>query len=109
MTTIEKQLSSLDYDELNEVVQKASQLRDMRKKEAQQETIQKIRDLVVKRGFTMDELLGTKARRVVRKMAKSAKYRNPSNPDQTWTGQGRKPNWLVAELGKGKDIAQFSA
>ncbi len=22
------------------------------------------------------------------------KYRNPNNPEQTWTGRGKKPNWL---------------
>lgn len=27
------------------------------------------------------------------------KYRNPANPDQTWTGRGRSPIW-VAELQK---------
>lgn len=24
-----------------------------------------------------------------------AKFRNPANPDQTWTGRGKKPNWLT--------------
>ncbi len=24
-----------------------------------------------------------------------AKYRNPTNPDQTWTGRGKKPGWLT--------------
>lgn len=24
-----------------------------------------------------------------------AKYRNPANPEQTWTGRGKKPNWLT--------------
>ena len=24
-----------------------------------------------------------------------AKYRNPANPDQTWTGRGKKPGWLT--------------
>ncbi|MCB1766993.1 MAG: H-NS histone family protein, partial [Candidatus Competibacteraceae bacterium] len=22
------------------------------------------------------------------------KYRNPADPDQTWTGRGKMPNWL---------------
>lgn len=26
-----------------------------------------------------------------------AKYRNPSNPDQTWTGRGKKPGWLTED------------
>jgi DNA-binding protein H-NS len=24
----------------------------------------------------------------------SPKYRNPNNPAQTWTGRGKKPNWM---------------
>jgi len=24
-----------------------------------------------------------------------AKYRNPANPEQTWTGRGKKPGWLT--------------
>lgn len=24
-----------------------------------------------------------------------AKYRNPANPEQTWTGRGKKPAWLT--------------
>lgn len=26
------------------------------------------------------------------------KYRNPKNPEETWTGRGRKPRWLTAAL-----------
>jgi len=26
----------------------------------------------------------------------AAKYRNPSNPDQTWTGRGVSPTWVQA-------------
>jgi DNA-binding protein H-NS len=28
----------------------------------------------------------------------AAKYRNPSNPKETWAGRGHKPRWLVAAL-----------
>ena len=40
--------------------------------------------------------------------AKPAKYANPEDKSQTWTGQGRKPNWLVAKLGKGAALADFT-
>jgi DNA-binding protein H-NS len=43
-----------------------------------------------------------------KKTAKVApKYRNPDDPGQTWTGRGRKPNWLVAELEAGRDQEDF--
>ena len=35
------------------------------------------------------------------------KYANPEDKSQTWTGQGRKPNWLVAKLDKGAKIDEF--
>ena len=35
------------------------------------------------------------------------KYRNPANPDETWAGRGRKPQWLVDEISKGKSVEDF--
>ena len=36
------------------------------------------------------------------------KYANPEDPSQTWAGRGRKPNWLVAKLKKGANMADFA-
>ena len=35
------------------------------------------------------------------------KYINPANPSQTWSGRGKRPNWLVDELNKGKQLEDF--
>jgi DNA-binding protein H-NS len=35
------------------------------------------------------------------------KYRNPDQPSETWTGRGKKPRWLVAQLRLGKRIDDF--
>jgi DNA-binding protein H-NS len=32
------------------------------------------------------------------------KYRNPSNPAETWSGRGKQPAWVVAELKSGKNL-----
>lgn len=29
------------------------------------------------------------------------KYRNPANPEQTWTGKGRQPEWFKSALAAG--------
>ena len=33
-----------------------------------------------------------------------AKFANPANPAQTWTGRGRKPRWIEAALSSGKSL-----
>jgi DNA-binding protein H-NS len=35
------------------------------------------------------------------------KYRNPSNPSETWAGRGAQPRWLVAALKGGKKMTDF--
>ena len=35
------------------------------------------------------------------------KYRNPANPAETWTGRGKHPRWLAAQLAKGKKLEDF--
>jgi DNA-binding protein H-NS len=32
---------------------------------------------------------------------KAAKYRNPDNPNETWVGAGKQPQWFKAQLEKG--------
>ena len=35
------------------------------------------------------------------------KFRNPKQPSETWTGRGKKPCWLTAQLKSGKPIDDF--
>jgi DNA-binding protein H-NS len=35
------------------------------------------------------------------------KFRNPTQPSETWAGRGKKPRWLSAELELGKQIDDF--
>ncbi|WP_101067686.1 H-NS histone family protein [Roseovarius salinarum] len=51
-------------------------------------------------GFSLNDLQGGAG-----KGSKGApKYRNPENPEQTWTGRGRKPNWVIEALENGKSL-----
>src|SRR4030081_2310478 len=36
-----------------------------------------------------------------------AKYRNPDNSADTWSGRGKQPRWLVAQLKSGKKLDHF--
>ena len=36
------------------------------------------------------------------------KYFNPNQPSETWSGRGKQPRWLVAQLRSGRRIEDFS-
>ena len=38
----------------------------------------------------------------------AAKYRNPNDASQTWSGRGRQPVWLVALLAEGKKLEDLA-
>src|SRR5476649_2212503 len=35
------------------------------------------------------------------------KYRNPTEPSETWSGRGKRPRWLAAALKTGHTIEEF--
>jgi DNA-binding protein H-NS len=35
------------------------------------------------------------------------KYRNPANAKETWTGRGKQPRWLAAEVAGGRKLEEF--
>jgi DNA-binding protein H-NS len=35
------------------------------------------------------------------------KYRNPGQPGETWSGRGKQPRWLTAQLRTGKKLNDF--
>jgi DNA-binding protein H-NS len=61
----------------------------------------KVAALAASHGFSLAELFGAKSAKSV------AKYANPEDATDTWSGRGRKPNWLVARLKKGAKLAEF--
>lgn len=62
----------------------------------------KLADMAAKAGFSVGELFGNG--RGAKRGSAEIKFRNPKDPTQTWTGRGRRPNWL-AEFGD--DIERF--
>jgi DNA-binding protein H-NS len=51
-------------------------------------------------GFSLSELTGTAAPR--KRAPASAKYANPADSSDTWSGRGRKPRWFDAAIKAGK-------
>ena len=70
-----------------------------------QTTKEQLRQMAEKAGFDIKDLFG---RRGSPKGTGAAKYRNPKDSAQTWTGRGRKPNWLVDAVKKGAKLESFA-
>jgi DNA-binding protein H-NS len=68
-------------------------------------TKEALRAMAEKHGFNLNELFG---KRGGKRGPSEVKYRNPKDTSQTWTGRGRKPNWLVDALKKGTKIDSFA-
>ena len=90
--------------------------------------IKRMQKMAADEGLSLDDLLegstpasaeakpATKrGRRPGTKTAKAAKpvpvvkYRNPTNPDQGWSGRGRKPQWALDWIAQGKSLDELAA
>lgn len=79
----------------SQVTRAVSSFEDRKKKEALAELEEKARSM----GFSLAELTGTS---VPRKRAPAgAKYANPANRSETWSGRGRKPRWFADAIASG--------
>lgn len=96
-------LKKLTQVQLNDLIQRA----ERRKDEIAQESVQKIRDRILKlladEGLTFEQVFGGKRGRNKTKGSKvKPKYRNPADPTQTWAGRGKRPRWFADALAAGK-------
>ena len=99
-------LDGMRYVELVDLQRKIEIAISERKQSEREELRRQIEELAQNSGFEVDEVVG--GQRSSRKGAKIApKYRNPKNPSETWTGRGRQPRWLAAELNRGKKLESF--
>ena len=70
--------------------------------------------LAMSLGYAIEELINVRADSGVGKPAKrrkrvrvAAKYRDPENKRQTWSGRGRMPRWLADRTKRGQSVADF--
>ena len=95
------------YAELLELRQRVDAALLDRKSSEERELKQKLEALAAESGFSMSDLFGGK--KVGKKgSVGAAKFRNPKDSSQTWTGRGRKPNWLVDALKKGVKLESLA-
>lgn len=98
MPKIELNAMSLsELKDLNRDVMKAiANYEDRKKREALAALEEKAREF----GFSISELTGVRPTRT--RASAVAKYANPHNSEETWSGRGRKPRWFQEALDAGK-------
>lgn len=94
-----KNLENMSYAELAKMQAEIERMK-IEKHDAERSSIrQKLIDTAKQAGFDIQELFG-KGRKG--KGSVAVKYRDPSNPENTWTGRGRVPRWMTAATRGGK-------
>ena len=104
-TVARSELDGMSYKQLLDLEEKIQNAIAVKRDEEKATVKAALFDLATKHGFSVDELYGKRGKA---KGASVTKYRNPDNPAETWTGRGRKPNWLVAKLKRGGKIEKFA-
>ena len=99
-------VDKLSYKQLLDLQTRISKAIDARKQEEKLELKRRMTELAAASGFEIGEVLG-KQRGVRKGSTVAPKYRHPKDPSLTWTGRGRQPNWLTAELKKGRKLDSF--
>lgn len=70
------------------------------------EALAELEETARKMGYSLADLTALAGKKTRKPVA--AKYANPANAAETWTGRGRKPKWVEAALASGKSLADLA-
>jgi DNA-binding protein H-NS len=110
-------LEKMSVAALRKVVESATALIDQKTEGEKRTFIEEVRVRAKNLGVSITDLLGKSVPKPVKKVppkkrggvraSPPIKYKGP-NPDDTWTGRGRRPRWLVALEAEGKDRKDYA-
>lgn len=103
-----------DYsdEQLREAAAAISEELESRVDQRRREAAQEIKRLAAEAGIPLEELTsiggkGKKGNGEGKRAIVEPKYRNPGNPDETWSGRGRKPKWIEVFLTSGRELSEI--
>lgn len=77
------------------------------KRRAKKDAKQAAEAAAAKFGFSLTELMPGAAGKGAKRKTGAAKYANPANPAETWTGKGRQPKWYKDAVAGGTDPSKL--
>ena len=106
-------LSSFNVDQLTDLVGKAQSEMASRERQRRKDLRVELERRVTAEGYKMGDIfpeLGKSGANATGRRKMPAKFRNPQNPEETWTGIGRSPKWVEAIMSeRGIDMAAFKS
>ena len=103
-------LADMSLNDLKDLLKKIPSEIKRRTQEAQdaakEAAIEKLKEIAKEHGYSLEELTGKKKSKGAKgpRGPVAAKYANPVNREETWTGRGRQPKWVQAALVSGKSL-----
>jgi DNA-binding protein H-NS len=97
MARASNNLDGMSYAELAQMQTRIERLKIEKQNAERAELRERIAAMVKEHGFEMRDIFGRG-----RKGSVAVKYRDPQNPQNTWTGRGRMPRWMIAATKGGK-------
>ncbi|MDT1064046.1 H-NS histone family protein [Paracoccus sp. CPCC 101403] len=94
-------IDALDLKELKALRSKLDRAIDGFEAKQKQKAMEAIRVAAQEHGFALKDLLSDEG---LKTTPVAPKYAHPENPEQTWTGRGRKPRWVQEALDAGKSM-----
>lgn len=107
LAEVEHQINSLSLGELQELKSHVEKKIDDRAKHERSNLIEKMNAMAKERGFAgLDALMGDSknGQEKTKRRPVEPKYRNPADQNDTWSGRGRKPRWVIEMLDAGGSI-----
>jgi DNA-binding protein H-NS len=100
-------LEKLSSKELDELILKAQAVKATARDRKRSELRTQIDAMLQDEGFTIGDLYGQRGGRAKGQVS-VARYAHPDNPSLTWTGRGRKPNWLIEAISNGATMEELA-
>lgn len=97
-------LSKLSLPEMFQLQKDLGAEIERRKVSDKKNLIAELQNLAAAKGFSLQDVLGGAVSTKPAKSAGVAQFRNPADSSQTWTGRGRKPQWVQDWLDAGKPL-----
>lgn len=109
VTNLHATLESMELDELRQVQKRVEGMISDYQERKRREAIAAAEQVAKEHGFKLADLVGggkpdKGSKAATAKYSAPAKYANPDDPQQTWSGLGRRPSWVRAALDAGRTL-----
>jgi DNA-binding protein H-NS len=102
-------LSKLSIDELQALAREIEQEIIGRREADRERVLAQMRELAGSLGMTFEELLKQeRGRERARVPGTSVRFRHPENSALTWSGRGKRPQWINEWLASGRTLEDLS-